>query len=222
MTIKPKPTYTHSQIANNPAFAHYLPTTKVALLAGVPHSKILSAVTKTCAILNEPLIERHGLLVAIDTEVTTAYGYTVSPTVALLVALQFNVTMRNNLLNHVATVDEAYYNSLLDTVTARPKSHLPIHKRITYAPPTEQPTAEDFVRHSVLCNKLKLTKGKLYLRLVEAGLLRAMPKDKLYGYKVTALGTDYIREFRTKETRYLVFDYLPVIDILRSIAAVKV
>ncbi len=99
---------------------------------------------------------------------------------------------------------------------------MPIHKRITYAPPTEQPTAEDFVRHSVLCNKLKLTKGKLYLRLVEAGLLRAMPKDKLYGYKVTALGTDYIREFRTKETRYLVFDYLPVIDILRSIAAVKV
>jgi hypothetical protein len=222
MTIKPKPTYTHSQIANNPAFAHYLPTTKVALLAGMPHSKILSAVTKTCAILNEPLIERHGLLVAIDTEVATAYGYTVSPTVALLVALQFNVTMRNNLLNHVQDIDETYYNSLLDTITARPKSHLPMHKRITYAPPTAEPTGDTFIRHSPLSTKLKTTVPKLYLLLIEAGLVRHMPKDKIYGYKVTTLGSDYIREYRTKETRYLVFDYLPVIDILRSIAALKV
>ena len=220
--MKPKADYTHSQIANNPAFADYLPTTKVALLAGVPHSRLLPIVVKTSSVLKEPLIERHGLTVAFNTDVLSTMGYTVSPTVALNVILHFNANVRNNLLNHVQATSPAYYDAMLNTVTAKPKNNLAMHKRITYAKPTAEPTADDFVRHSLLCKYLKLNTSKLYLCLIEAGLLKHMPKDRVFGYKITALGMDYIREYRSKNSNYFVYDKKPIIDILRSIAAVKV
>lgn len=223
--MQPKHTYTYSQVAHLPEFSNHIPSTVVASMAATAHSKIITSIVKCNNLLNEPLVAKYKQLTAVNTDMTQVNGYTVSPAVALLVATQYNNALRHKILEHLKSIDEDYYNSIIESTTYNPAKsikHKAWNKRIIFAAPTELPTVEDFVRHAQLANVLQLTVNKLYMRLVEAGLLREAPKDKIFGHKITALGSDYIREYRSKDKNYFVFDKKPIIDILRTIAASKV
>lgn len=205
-------------------FMNYLPSTKVANLAGVSHSVAMPAIVKSSNLLKKPLIPRHSTALGGNNKII---GYSVSPEVALMVSLQYNNAMRLQLINHIADTQPDYYKSMLNNVITRPHDPRAWHERITFAEPTLNATADTYVRISDVANQLRMKSMQVYPLLVEAGLLRLATKAnkqelKAKDYRITLLGRHYILEYRKAGDSYFVYDKLPIISILRAIHASRV